>query len=846
MLFVSVQFGLLNLVEALKLPEPMLNYFFKIAWRNMARHKMFTIINVAGLGLGVCACIVIFLVSSYELTFDNFHQDNDRIYHIGSKGALASRISSRVPPPMPAALRREIAGFEAVSGFYPYDATIIIPSRDGKTAERFTSDIGGSDQSSVIITDPHYFDIFKFDWLAGNPGASLNDPFKVVLSESKARKYFGSLSYNSIIGREVVYNDSLRVTVSGIVKDWNKNTDFPFTDLISYSSINSSSFLKTTYRTDAWGDVTGPGNPPIWAMVKLSKTVKVEEISRQLEAFIKRHIPADPRGQSKFLLEPLSDIHFNADYYDDVRKAHKPTLYILMGIALFILLLAVINFINLSTAQAIQRIREIGVRKVLGSSRVNLILHFLTETFIVSCFAVVMAVLMVRPVLSYFYDFIPTGVIFHLFSPGTLIFILIVTLVTSFLAGLYPAMVSSSHAPASSLKGDGGQRGGEKWLLRKGLIIFQFSISLIFIVGTFVIGRQVRNMLDTSHYGVKTDAILDVYTNRRDSISKLMVLVEKIRQVPGVEKVILEGSPPVGGGWGVAEISYMGKRPVKIKIRTYSGNEEFIPFYGMRLVAGRNLLRTDSLHELIINETCLKALGFTRPDDALGQFLLFQNKSLPIVGVVADFHEGSFHDFIEPLVIGHSPQNEKELGIQLASTRKQLVKPVLTTIEKLYYQIYPSNVSDWSASGFTYAILDEGIASYYETDQKTSRLVQAAMFVTIFISCMGLFGLAMFTARKRMKEISIRKVIGASAADIFRLLTRDFVALVLIAFLIASPLAWILMNKWLEGFAYRITVSWWTFVLAGASAVLIALLTVSFQAIKAASANPVKSLRSEF
>jgi ABC-type antimicrobial peptide transport system permease subunit len=473
-------------------------------------------------------------------------------------------------------------------------------------------------------------------------------------------------------------------------------------------------------------------------------------------------------------------------------------------------------------------------------------LHFLTETFIVGCFAVVMAVFMVRPVLSYFYDFIPTGVIFHLFSPGTLVFMLIMALGTSFLAGLYPAMVSSSYAPALSLKGDGGVRGGGKWLLRKGLIVFQFSISLIFIIGTLVIGSQMRYVLDTNDYGVKTDGILSVATPWRDSsTSKLMVFEEKIRQVPGVDKVIRQGPPPVGRVRGFTEISYMGKRPVNLKIRAYSGNEEFIPFYGMRLVAGRNLLRTDSLEELEINETCLKALGFTNPNDAVGQFLQINNKLLPIVGVVADFHENSFRDFIEPLVIGHSPENEKNLGIQLVSSRKQVAKAALTAIEKLYYQIYPSNVNDYSTAGFFYQILDEDIASYYETDQKTSKLVQAAMFVTIFISCLGLFGLALFTARKRTKEISIRKVIGASAANIFTLLTKDFVVLVLIAFLIASPIAWILTNKWLEGFAYRITISRWMFALAGFAAVLIALLTVSIQAIKAAVANPVNNLRTD-
>ena len=818
----------------------MLKNYVRIAWRNILRHKAFTIINISGLTLGVCACIIIFLISHYEFSFDDFHPDKERIYHVGcevSVGTVDQGIASRVMPPTAAALKQEIPGVEAAASFYNYYPTISIRSED-KSIHSFQCTIEGSEQSSVIITGPEYFTIFKYDWLAGGPSVSLQNPFSVVLSASRARQYFGALSFDQIIGKEVIYDDSLRVRVAGIVKDWNENTDFPFTEFISWSTIDAS-FLHNEYHTDMWEPRRGRPTRVVWAMIRLSKNTTAAQIAPQLAPFAKRHWTGPPEYRPRFLLQPLSDIHFNTAYSrDDIRKAHLPTLYILMGIALFILLLAVVNFINLSTAQSIQRSKEVGVRKVLGSSRINLVLQFLTETAIVSCFAILLAVVLVRPMLFFFQDFIPPGVVFHPFGRENLVFLVLLLLGTSVLAGLYPAIGLSSYSPVLSLKGEGGPRGGGKWWLRKGLIVFQFSISLIFITGTLVIGRQIRYMLSTD-LGIKIDAVLAV-PDWRGNLGKLHVLKEEIKQLSGVEDIVLQGDPPTGWGHSGSEVTFLSKSPTRLKVDMDWGNEEYIPFYRMKMVAGRNIRQSDSLQEFVINETCLQALGITQPEKALGQFLQFNDKTIPIVGVVADFHQRSFHDPIAPLIIGHDPDAERIMGIRL-STRGKNVATVQTTLAamgKIWKKVYPNKE-------FEYRFLDESVASFYETEQRTSKLVRVAMLITIFISCLGLFGLVLFTAQRKTKEIGIRKIIGASVADIVTLLCKDFVLLVCIAILVASPVAWWLMNRWLQGFVYRLPISWWIFALAGATAIIIALLTVSAHAMKAARANPVRSLRTD-
>jgi putative ABC transport system permease protein len=802
---------------------------FKIAWRNIARNRVYTAINVLGLALGVCACIVIYVIISYELSFDTFHPDKERIYRVMwdvTENTGEKLHFSKLPLPVSPTIRAELPGVDVTAGVSPYNAKISIRRAGGKPTKHF-------DNTGTVIAEPQYFDIFKYNWLAGNSAAALNAPFTVVLTQSKAQQYFGNESPDNIIEKEVIYDDSLRVRVSGIVADWNKNTDLTFTDFISASTIKSS-FLKNSFGPDSWGQ----GDMSTWVFVKLSADAGYAQVNAGMAGLVKRH--ADPKMKLAPWLEPLYDIHFNADVVENpIRTANMPTLYSLMAIALFILILAVINFINLSTAQSIRRAKEVGVRKVLGSSRASLVFQFLTETLVLTLFAVFLAVALVNLVLTAFRSFIPPGVTFYFFSPPTAIFLLLIIVVTSLLAGLYPAKVLSAYSPALTLKGEGAQRGGEKWLLRKGLIVFQFTVSLVFIIGVIVINNQLK-FTRSKDLGFTSDAIITVGTPWGDSLAKARVLADKVKQIAGVSKVALEWLPPMTKNGRGMRIKFKSTDVKETGVAQVAGNEDLIPLYQIKLLAGRNLVHSDSAREFVINETLSRLMGCKKPEDAVGKMLYWNNKLYPVVGVVADFHSSSFHDPITPLCILNRPEREGSLAIKLATKGKQsgTIKASLSQIEKAWKQMYP-------AGTFDYQFYDESLALLYEKDQQTATLMNTAMAITIFISCIGLFGLALFTAEKRAKEISIRKILGASAVNIATMLSMDFVVLVTISLFIASPIAWYFMNQWLQGFAYRINISLWVFILAGLGAIFIALLTVSFQAIKAALANPVKSLRSE-
>jgi len=815
----------------------MLKNYFKIAWRNISRHKSYTAINVLGLALGICACIVIYLITDFELGFDKFHPDKERIYRIVGDATTntGEKIFFNSPIPDVAAFETVIPGFESKAGFHLYGGRIKIRN-DKNEGKKFDNHIEGSYSSTAILTTPQYFDVFKYEWLAGS-AASLSRPFQVVLSADRAKKYFGNIPVSDMIGKTVIYDDSVQATVSGIVKDWDKNTDFGFTDFISMST-GPKSFLKNMFPTDDWSSLQPHRS---MAFVKLAKGTTVAQINERFASYIKKEVRLPVGSALTMYLQPLTDIHFTKDFHrgddgDDFRKPYLPTLYALMGLAAFILMIAVVNFINLSTAQSMQRAKEVGIRKVMGSNRVNIILQFLTETFVLTLFAVFASILLVKPILRAFSDFIPEGVSFHILNISTIAFLIIVTLITSLFAGLYPARVLASYLPVINLKGVSSQKAGGG-RVRKALIVFQFIISLVFIIGAIVIGGQIQYMRNIDK-GFNSDAII-VMNKWRDN-GKISVLAENIRHIPGVEKVIVQGTSPMGFAHGGETFVFRGKQEVKLDVSFDAANEDFIPFYKMKVIAGRNLVHSDSLSELVINETCANAMGFVNPIDAVGKFLYSQDKPHPVVGVVADFHEGSFHERMRPVVIAKTPQREASVAVKLSNGDNKIgdTKTIIASLEKEWKKIYPDE-------GFNYSFMNDAIARLYEQEIKTAWLVNVAMFITIFISCMGLFGLAMFTAEKRTKEIGIRKVLGASVADVVSLLSREFVLLVVIALVIASPVAWYFMNQWLQDFVYRIHISWWVFVLAGASAVVIALITVSSQAIKVAISNPVKSLRTE-
>ena len=813
----------------------MFKNYFKIAWRNLIRQKLYSAINVLGLALGLCACIVIYVICTYEYSFDNFHPGKENIYRVMADVTenTGNKLHfGRLPLGVSQFGSAELPGLDNIAGVIPYNAGIAI-FQSNKPAKHFESRAGDSHYVTTVIAQPQYFGIFKHQWLAGNAATALDAPLKVVLTKSRAKLYFGDQPADAFIGKQIIYDDSLNATVSGIVKDWDGNTDLGFTDFLSSATLQTS-YLKSRINTDSWVE----NFMNTWTFVKLSPGTTTAKMNDQLQVLVKQHAASDVH--LALWLEPLSDMHFKADVIENAfRTADKTTLYSLMIIALFILILAIINFINLSTAQSVQRAKEVGVRKVLGSSRTSLVFQFLSETFVLTLIAVSLAVFMVKPVLAVFHSFIPIGIKFNLLNPSTIIFLLIVTLVTSLLAGLYPAKILSSHLPVISLKGLGAHAGSEKWLLRKGLIVFQFTVSLIFIIGSIVIADQLRYTREKNP-GFNSDAIIIVPTPGSDSISKISVFANEVKKISTVSSVALQWLPPMTDNARSMALKFKRADEKEIRVGQVAGDENFIPLYHIKLLAGRNLVHADSVKEYVINESFLKFMGYKNPQNAIGKMLYWNDEPHPVVGVVADFHIASFHDPITPICIINRPGREKSIAIKLATKGEHanVLKSTLSEVEKTWKQLYPDGT-------FKYEFYDESLAMLYQKDQQTAMLVNTALAITIFISCIGLFGLVLFASEKRAKEISIRKILGAGVGSIVMLLSKDFVIMVIIALLIASPVAWYFMNQWLQTFAYRINISGWAFLLAGLSAIIVALITITYQTIKAAVANPVKSLRME-
>ena len=821
----------------------MLKNIFKTAWRNLLRHRVNTFINIAGLALGIVVCLIIFLLVRFELSYDRFHPAGDRIYRIVAKsgGPDGERSFGFVTTAMAGAVRSEVSGLEAVAGFDDLSCTVAVP-REGKETVVYDAPKRGEEASSIILAQAQYFDIFKYQWLAGNAATALNEPFRVVLTAKEAERYFGYADPDRWLGKTLIYHDSLTVTVSGIVADWKENSDFAFKDFISFPTIKAS-FLKNDFE-ESWG----MWDYDVQTFVKLAPGVSPARVDRQLAAMMERHRVGPKEFHTDLSLQPLSDIHYNEKYADDfARKTSLPTLYGLAGIAAFILLIAAINFINLSTAQSVRRAKEIGVRKVLGGRRGALIVQFLCETLVLVLGAAVMALLIAGPLVLAFQSLLPRGVELQVFIWPTLWFLAAIVLATCLLAGFYPARVLSRYQPMLSLKGQGIRQLNNKSYLRKALIVFQFTVSLVFIIGTLIVTRQIHFMLSTD-LGFDHDAIVIIPTDREGTGHPRATLAAKIREIPEVELVTRNIEAPTAMGHpgtflalASAANAKMGD-PGKIMASFDMVDTNYLRLFGMHLVVGRNLFQSDTIGEFLVNETAALQLGFRRPADALGQIVTcgMNNAKGSIVGVIRDFHSKSMHEPITPFFISTDRRSPRDISVKLATKGRtaEEMTAVLGKLEKAWKEVYP-------AKKFTYDFFDEAITRLYDKEKKLAEILNLAMGVAIFISCLGLFGLAAWVAEQRTREIGIRKVLGATVGSIVTMLSRDFLWLVGLAILIASPVAWYFMHQWLQDFVYRLPISWWVYVVAGSGAIAIALLTVSFQAVRAATANPVESLRAE-
>lgn len=809
----------------------MFKNFLTIAWRSLLRNKLHAFINITGLAIGVSACLVIYLIVSFELSFNKKFEGYDRIYRIHSSfSGVFSGLNRGVPSAVGPTIQEEFKGVEALTFFQVFSGKVEVPSSIEK--KNFEN------QQKIILADSNFFTVFKaYEWLAGSP-ASLIEPFQVVLTESKAKTYFGTADPLLVVGKEIIYRDSLPTTVAGIVKDIPFNTDIDMTEFISYSTIEKS-WLKKNYTLNDWQST----NSGAQLFVLLDQNTTANQLTDQFSILKKRYKEKSTWDvENNFNAQPFADLHYNAEtgIFDYSRSpAHLPTLTTLIVVAALLLIIGAINFINLETAQSVRRAKEVGVRKTLGSSRAALVTQFLYQSFIITVLAIAIALPLTELALNFFSDFVPVGVTLSIQEIAP--FLAGIVVIIGLLAGLYPAFILSSFLPVLALKNQAYTSSGttRSAFLRKSLIVFQFSVAQVLIIAALAVSWQINFMMNKD-IGFKKDAVIYFYTPWFEKSSKIGVLRNELTQLSEIADLSLSDAPPSANGWSSSTVEYKPEKGEVVKTTAFRkfGEPQYIDFYNMQIISGRNLRATDSLREFVINETLMNQLGFAEPEEALGKMLHYSNHNYPIVGVVADFHIQSLHKKVEPVIIGNDVDfNCFNIRLSTANGSGDF-KSGIAKIEAAWKKVYPNEK-------FSHTFLDETLRNFYESEQRTAKLVKTAMFMAIFISCLGLFGLASFTTTQRMKEIGIRKVLGSSITNIVVMLSKDFILLIVLAFMIATPIAWLSVNHWLSGFAYHMDLSAWLFVITAVAGVIIAFITVAYQTLRAANSNPVNSLRNE-
>jgi putative ABC transport system permease protein len=813
----------------------MIKNAFVFALRNIRKNKLLASINVLGLTIGITACLVIFLISNYELGFNQSIPERDQIYRFYTRfSGVFTGLNRGIATGVAGGIRENITGIESSTNFFTIGGKVLVIKPNAAPTA-----IEG--ESNSIMAGPEFFDVFTFhEWIAGNPEQSLGQPNRVVLTEGRAKQIFGNLSPMEVVGKQLVYRDSIEVSVSGILKDFKDNTDFNFTDIISLKTNEGLSEGNKVFEPDSWGST----NSNAQFFVKLSEGTTAADIERQVPKVIEIYKEKEKNADwiTSYPLQPLDDIHFNTEIgiFDSSRSVSaKSTFQIMTVTALLLLAIAVINFVNLETAQASKRAKEVGVRKVLGSSRATLISHFLIESFILTFAAIACSILLSYFSLTWFSEFIPKGVTLDLSNEVVWFFLIGCLFIVTLLAGIYPAFVLSSFQPALALKNQAFANSSttRSSFIRKALTVFQFSFSQLLIIGTIAIGMQIHYMLNKD-LGFTSEAIITFSTHWKQPKERIQLLKNELDQITAIEIVSRQSSAPSSSGSSSTTMEFNnGKDVLKHNVYMKAGDENYLKLYNLRLLAGRNITPEDSAKGYLINETYSKLLGFATPQDAIGN-VVHQDKI--IVGVVRDYHTQSLHRQIDPVVIHNDPRSQYGFGIKFNThgNSMQDLKAQIEQVETAWKKIYPDNE-------FSYSFVDETIERFYKTEQRTARLARTATIVAIIISCLGLFGLSSFTVIQRTKEIGIRKVLGASVNSILFLLSKDFLILVMIAFIIATPIAVYFIEDWLSRFAYRMNLSWWLFGIAGIASLATAFLTVSFRTVKAAKADPVKSLRYE-
>jgi len=795
----------------------MIKNYFKIAWRNLKKNKSYAFINIMGLALSITCGILIFSLVNYHLSFDNFHPNADRIYRIVTEQHRDNiSYTDGVPAPLGKAIRTDYTFAEKIARIATFNQQLITINADGGI-KKF------KEKEGAAFTEPEYFSIFNFPLAQGNIKSALNEPNTAIITERLAKKYFGN---DDPINKIFRVDNRVDCRVTGILKDLPENTDQKTEIYVSYATLKT--YDEWLSKDDSWGGIESAMH--CYALLKNGVTpVQVENV---LPAYVKRFRPTS-KNVHHYKLQPLADVHFNPHYGGAMEKRN---LWVLSFIALFLIITACVNFVNLATAQALNRSKEVGVRKTLGSLRLQLFWQFISETGLITIIATIIAYGLSWLALPYVNDWFGIHININILTSWQLpVFMLLLAALVTFLSGSYPGIILSGFKPVQAIKGKLSQQSLGGLNTRRSLIVTQFAISQVLIIGMIVVMGQMKYAKE-SDLGFNKDGIVMIpFASGADSTAA-ETLRNRFSTITGVEKVSLcYGAPMDDNSWTTSMRFDNRTEDETSRVSYKAGDTAYLSTFDLKLVAGRNFFPADTVKEYVVNETMLTKLGIRSPNDILGKTLRVDGVAAPVVGIVKDFHDRSFHDDINPICIASFSKNYQNFAVKINLLN---AKSTQAALEKAWSDMSPNNI-------YESKLLATNIAAFYETEDLMLKLVQVFSFIAIFIGCLGLYGLVSFMAAQKTKEIGIRKVLGSSVSQILWLFGKEFSRLIIIAFLVAAPLAWWAMHAWLQDYKFRINISIWFFIIAVSTTFIVAALTVSYQAIKAALANPVNSLRTE-
>jgi putative ABC transport system permease protein len=795
----------------------MLQNYLTIALRNLRRNSSFAALNIVGLGLSIACCLLIFMLVRHHFSFDDFHKNIDRLAMIGTETRLESiDKDGNVPYPMSAALRQEYAFLEKTAMFSNRDNTLITITAEGQAPVKF------QEKTSRAMVEPELFEIFDFPLLRGNLD-EFRQPNTALLTETYAKKYFGST--DAALNKSFKVHNATDYRVVGVLRDFPDNTDFGERGVFtSWATLTSDS---TNRMVRNWGGISGGTH----CFVLFREGYSAAELEAAFPAFREKYFHPEVREWWYHAL-PMQQAHFDTDYGFGMNKNQVLALGL---IGIFLLLTACVNFVNMATAQALSRAREVGVRKTMGSTRGQLFWQFMSETGTIVVFSMLIGLIMAQSGLPFLNNLADTSLRFDFGKDLALFgFLGVLMVVVCFLAGAYPGVALSSYRPAESLKGGADNASKVGFSLRRLLVGSQFAISQALIIAAVVVTAQLEYSKNAD-LGFRREGIVSINLPAPEAAKKT-ALKQQIESIAGVENTTLCMTPPASDDNWQTTVRLQGKAeyepfPINLKF----SDENYLETFDLQLLAGRNLYPSDTAREYLVNEALAKKLGYASPEEIVGKILDVDHEAFPIVGVMKDFHNRSFHDDIFPQVLACTQRQYSTLSVRL---NLQNAAQDLAAIEKSWSAIYPEYV-------YEPHFLDEQIASFYESETVILQLVRLFAGIAVFIGCLGLYGLAAFMVNRKTKEIGIRKVLGANISGILWLFGKEYFRLILLAFVVAAPLAWWGMNGWLKEYAFRISIGTGILGVSLLTTFVVAVLTVGFQSVRAALANPVKSLRSE-